>query len=61
MEGVILMGQQILQTNLQGDLWQLVDNQIFTLRENFFCFRLSEGRRGGDVFLATFLLTGLKG
>ena len=55
------MGQQILQTNLQGDLWQLVDNQIFTLRENFFCFRLSEGRRGGDVFLATFLLTGLKG
>ena len=64
MEGVILMGQQILQTNLWGDLWQLegrIDNQIFTLRENFFCFRLSEGRRGGDVFFATFLLTGLKG
>ena len=41
MEGVILMGQQILQTNLQGDLWQLegrIDNQIFTLRGNFFVF-----------------------
>lgn len=45
MEGVILMGQQILQTNLQGDLWQLegrIDNQVFTLRDNFFCFHLSE-------------------
>lgn len=41
MEGVILMGQQILQTNLQEDLWQLegrIDNQIFTLRKNFFVF-----------------------
>ena len=41
MEGVILIGQQILQTNLQEDLRQLegrIDNQIFTLRENFFVF-----------------------